>query len=76
MLLKPTEAPQVHIELLPDTTIAVDVHADNNTFGITLWASAPPMPAVSGENLDNLFKKTLVMIVNIIVKQYQLTLTV
>ena len=58
MLLKPTEAPQVHIELLPDTAIAVDVHADNDTFGITMWASAPPMPAVSGENLENFQENT------------------
>ena len=52
MLLKPTEAPQVHIELLPDTAKAVDVLVDNDTFGITMWATAPPMPAVSGQDLD------------------------
>jgi len=53
MLLKPTEAPQVHIELLPDTTKAVDVHVDDNGFAITLWATAPPMPAVTGESLED-----------------------
>ena len=53
MLLKPTEAPQVHIELLPDTTKAVDVHVDDNGFTITMWATAPPMPAVTGESLED-----------------------
>jgi len=54
MLLQPIEAPQVHIELLPDTAVAVDLEVDKDKgCTIHMWASAPPLPTADGEDSDS-----------------------
>ena len=56
MLLKPTEAPSVHIERLPDTAIAAQVIAEDNKFTVATWASGPPMPARSSDDYDSFYE--------------------
>jgi hypothetical protein len=55
MLLKPTEAPSVHIERLPDTATAAQVITYGNTFTVSVWASGPPMPATSSDDYDTFY---------------------
>ena len=55
MLLKPSEAPSLHIERLPDVATAAQVVADGNQFTVAVWASGPPMPAGSSEDYDSFY---------------------
>ena len=57
MLLTPTEAPTVHLELLPDTAVAAQVIADTNSFTISMWASGPPMPTEITEDNDSFYER-------------------
>jgi hypothetical protein len=45
----PTEAPSVHIELLPDSAQAVDVYTSLNILTIMAWAPGNPIPC-TGES--------------------------
>ena len=45
----PTEAPPVHIQLLPDSAHAVDVYTSANMLTIMTWASGSPIPC-TGES--------------------------
>lgn len=56
MLLTPTEAPTVHLELLPDTAVAAQVLADSDSFTISMWASGPPMPTIITEDHDSFYE--------------------
>jgi len=57
MLLKPTEAPSLHIERLPDVATAAQVIADGNQFTVSVWASGPPMPATGNDDYDSFYDR-------------------
>ena len=57
MLLKPTEAPSLHIERLPDVATAAQVIADSTQFTVAVWASGPPMPAGSSDDYDSFYDR-------------------
>lgn len=46
----PTEAPPVHIELLPDSAHAVDVYTSANMLTIMTWASGSSIPCIGESN--------------------------